>query len=276
MAFRAITEDEIAPAVTSGTFRPISQDEIPSSLEAGASGALAGTAGLGDLLGLASKINNPLLAAYQYYSPEKELTPGDALRMLSDVSTGRENSTRLGEGTLAHKIGSFLPGSVTGLGINSGLGAIAKALAGGASGAVTGEVARPVGEMIGRQMGGDTGAKYGAEAADILGSFVGPAAVNAAVKLGSPVVSEKARQALAWAKLKAMAGDEGAGQLEKALLAGETQALSGPKTYAEMALTPSAARFQTTMAQAKAAMRLQRRLLCVQLIRKSSLHSLRA
>ncbi len=249
MAFRAITEDEIAPAVTSGTFRPISQDEIPSSLEAGASGALAGTAGLGDLLGLASKINNPLLAAYQYYSPEKELTPGDALRMLSDVSTGRENSTRLGEGTLAHKIGSFLPGSVTGLGINSGLGAIAKALAGGASGAVTGEVARPVGEMIGRQMGGDTGAKYGAEAADILGSFVGPAAVNAAVKLGSPVVSEKARQALAWAKLKAMAGDEGAGQLEKALLAGETQALSGPKTYAEMALTPSAARFQTTMAQ---------------------------
>jgi soluble lytic murein transglycosylase-like protein len=222
-----------------------------SGIEAAASGVLSGTAGIGDLVDLFAGLQNPALARYQKLGMTPTL--GGTMRSAFDYLSGRENSTKLGEDTLPHKIGEFVPGSMTGLGINSAVGQIAKALGLAGVSAVSGEAMRPVGEAIGGAFYGNKGAEIGAEGADILGSMIGPGILEAGGRVITPLVSDKARKALAFEKLLESAGDDGARALNTALDTGDTLALSGPKTYAEMAQTPSAARLQTVMNQGEGA-----------------------
>jgi len=188
-----------------------------------ASGALAGIAGMGDLAdmlgGAASRFFNPGLSAAMDAAGTQKPSIGGALRSGADWATGVQDSTKIGEGSLPYKISQYGVGGI------AGPGKIATNLAlGGVSGA---------GAYAGNEIGGLPG--------EIIGSIAAPLSVGTAWQGVKNALSPKM---LAASELLANAGPEGAA----AILAGSVpEGAIGPRTYAEIAGTPSAAAFQETM-----------------------------
>lgn len=163
--------------------------DVPSSpysnataFQRGSSGVLAGTASLGDMADFGVKYNPitaiPNMAAESLGVPKI----GDLLRNSFDYLTGVKDSTKIGEDTLAHKIGSYIPSFLTGAGEG-------KVLVGGANLAKQGlwdaakEVAGKFANAAVSGTGGYVGKDIGGVPGEIVGAIGAPLAISGTAKL---------------------------------------------------------------------------------------------
>lgn len=172
-----------------GVYEIETEDVAPSSPDMGSvgnamSGYLGGLAGLGDLASTVNKYN-PFGGLWQTLGDKiagtEEPTPtaGDYLRQTSDALTGIDNSTQLGQGTLARKMGEYLPGvmmggeSLLGNGLTGAAKVAAKTLGADAITATGGYLGDKIGGPLGEIGGAIAAGSLPQIAAKGLGSMAG-------------------------------------------------------------------------------------------------------
>lgn len=149
------------------------------------------------------------------------ISAGDALRSGIDLATGIENSTQINPDSYAHSIAEALPSTF-------GLSPLA----------LTSSIGSGIGDQAARDLGVNP----------IIGSIIGGSTPSALKALTSPItrlLTPGGQKITAANELLGNAGPEGATRIKALLEADSPPVLAGgPKTYAEIADTPSAASFQ--------------------------------
>lgn len=149
-----------------------SQSQAPGVGLQAASGFLGGLAGMADLASVINKYN-PFPGGGLGQTMMGIPTPdaGNDLRSLLDSVTGVQDSTKIGEGSLAYKVGEYLPGVAMG-----GGNLVANGVKGTALniGKLLGlDAITAVGGEVGEELGGPVGEAVGATAAGLAPSALG-------------------------------------------------------------------------------------------------------